>query len=66
MFGPVASDPTVARQGRLAADSPKVSRAIASARAWVRAVAWEHAGGQAPDDDTDAADPLVIDRTRQG
>ena len=62
LFGPVASDPTVSRTiDRLAADSAAVLAAIDTARAAARAQAWALAGDAAPDHDTDAARPLVID-----
>jgi hypothetical protein len=62
VFGPVASDPTVSRLiDTLAADAPAALAAIASARATARARAWELAGDRAPDHDTHATTPLVID-----
>lgn len=62
VFGRVASDPTVSRTiDRLAADASAVLAAIDTARAAARARAWELAGDQAPDHDTDANRPLVID-----
>jgi hypothetical protein len=62
VFGPVASDPTVSRLiDTLAADAPAALAAIAAARAAARAQAWELAGQRAPDHDTDASRPLVID-----
>ncbi len=62
VFGPVASDPTVSRLiDALAADAPAALAAIAAARAATRAQAWELAGKHAPDHDSDAARPLVID-----
>ena len=62
LFGPVASDPTVSRLiDTLAADAPAALTAIASARSAARARAWSLAGAQAPDHDTTAARPLVID-----
>ena len=62
VFGPVASDPTVSRLiDSLAADAPAALAAIASARAAARATAWSLAGAHAPDHDTSAASPLVID-----
>ncbi|MFR9807425.1 IS1380 family transposase, partial [Pseudonocardia sp. RS010] len=62
LFGPVASDPTVSRTiDRLAADATAALAAIDTARATARARAWELAGEHAPDHDTDAARPLVID-----
>jgi hypothetical protein len=62
VFGPVASDPTVSRCiDTLAADAPAALAAIASARATARATAWSLAGAHAPDHDTSAASPVVID-----
>jgi hypothetical protein len=62
VFGLVASDPTVSRLiDALAADAPAALAAIAAARAATRAQAWELAGKHAPDHDSDAARPLVID-----
>ena len=62
LFGLVASDPTVSRTvDRLAADAAAVLAAIDTARAAARAHAWALAGQAAPDHDSDAADPLVID-----
>ena len=62
VFGPVASDPTVSRLiDALAADAPAALAAINAARAAARASAWSLAGVHAPDHDTDAARPLVID-----
>jgi hypothetical protein len=62
VFGPVASDPTVSRTvDRLAQDATAVLAAIDAARATARARAWELAGDQAPDHDTDVATPLVVD-----
>jgi hypothetical protein len=62
VFGPVASDPTVSRLiDALAADAPVALAALASARATARATAWSLAGERAPDHDTSAAAPLVID-----
>jgi hypothetical protein len=62
VFGLVASDPTVSRLvDALAADAPAALAAIAAARARTRAQAWALAGTHAPDHDSDAARPLVID-----
>jgi hypothetical protein len=62
LFGPVASDPTVSRLiDTLAADAPAALAAINAARAAARRSAWAQAGAHAPDHDTDAARPLVID-----
>jgi hypothetical protein len=49
LFGPVASDPVVSRLvSRLAADAPRVLKAIRAARAAARDRAWELAGDAAP------------------
>ena len=62
VFGSVASDPTVSRLiARLAADAPKALKAIASARADARGIAWNKAGAHAPDHGIDEAHPLTID-----
>ena len=62
VFGPVASDPTVSRTiSALAGDAPRALAAIWAARAAARARAWDLAGKHAPDHDTNAAAPLVID-----
>jgi Transposase DDE domain group 1 len=62
VFGQVASDPTISRLiDTLAADAPAALAAIATARATARARAWSLAGEHAPDHDTDASRPLVID-----
>jgi hypothetical protein len=62
VFGPVASDPTVSRLiDTLAADAPAALAAIHAARAATRRTAWSLAGEHAPDHETDAARPLVID-----
>jgi hypothetical protein len=62
VFGAVASDPTVSRTiDRLADDATTVLAAIDTARATARARAWELAGRHAPDHDTGAAHPLVVD-----
>jgi hypothetical protein len=62
VFGPVASDPTVSRLiDTLASDVGAALAAIHTARAAARASAWSLAGEHAPDHDTDAARPLVID-----
>jgi hypothetical protein len=62
VFGPVDSDPTVSRLiGTLAADAPAALAAIAAARAAALAAAWGLAGEHAPDHDTDASSPVVID-----
>ncbi len=62
VFGSVASDPTVSRLfTTLAADAPTALRAINTARAAARQVAWAHAGAHAPDHDISAEKPLIID-----
>jgi hypothetical protein len=62
LFGRVASDPTVSRAiDRLAQDAGAALRAIATARAAARAVAWRLAGERAPDHGIDVDNPLVID-----
>lgn len=62
LFGAVASDPTVSRTiDALAADAPAVLAAISSARAVVRARAWQAAGSDAPDHEATARKPVVID-----
>jgi hypothetical protein len=61
-YGLVASDPTVSRTiAALAADAPAVLAAIDTARAAARARVWAAAGPDAPDHDTSAVAPLVID-----
>lgn len=62
LFGPVASDPTVSRTvTALAADAPAVLKAINTARAVARARAWKLARAHAPDHDTSAQAPLIVD-----
>lgn len=62
IFGQVASDATVSRTiTALAADADKSLAAIDRARAVTRTRAWTLAGTHAPDHDTDARSPLVID-----
>jgi hypothetical protein len=62
VFGPVASDPTVSRLiDTLAGDATAALAAIHAARAAARRRAWALAGEHAPDHDTGAARPLVID-----
>jgi hypothetical protein len=62
LYGLVASDPTVSRViDRLAADPVAALRALHAARAPARAAAWRLAGDRAPDHDTSAGTPLVID-----
>jgi len=52
LYGPVASDPVVSRLvTRLAADAPRVLKAIRGARAAARERAWELAGDAAPGTD---------------
>jgi len=62
LFGSVASDPTVSRTvAALAAEAAAALAAINTARAVARAQAWRLAGAHAPDHDTDARNPLVVD-----
>ncbi|WP_157633341.1 IS1380 family transposase [Tessaracoccus flavus] len=62
IYGPVASDPTVSRLiATLAEDADKAIKAIAGARQQARARAWALAGQHAPDYETSAEDPVVID-----
>jgi hypothetical protein len=62
VFGLVASDPTVSRLvDALAADAPAALAAINTARAAARERAWSLAGKSAPDHQTSASTPLVID-----
>jgi len=62
LYGLVTSDPTVSRTiAALAADAPAALAAINTARATARARVWTLAGVHAPDHDTDAAKPLVVD-----
>jgi len=62
VYGSVASDPTVSRTiTALAADAPAALAAMDTARAAARAQVWKRAGVNAPDLDTSAAVPLVID-----
>ena len=62
VYGRVASDPTVSRLiDTLAADAPAVLKVIDTARATARRRAWSLAGEQAPDHDTDAGSPLIVD-----
>ena len=62
LYGLVASDPTVSRTiAALAADAPAALAAINTARATARAQVWTLAGKHAPDHDTDAGKPLVVD-----
>jgi len=62
VFGAVTSDPTVSRQAdTLAADADQALTAIDSARAAARARVWAAAGKFAPDHETGAANPVVVD-----
>ncbi len=62
VFGHVASDPTVSRLiDTLAADAPAALAAINTARAAVRARVWDLADSDAPDHQSTASDPLIID-----
>ena len=62
VYGPVASDPTVSRLvDALAADGPRSLAAINAARAVARTQVWALAGPNAPDTETDAAHPLIVD-----
>ena len=62
VYGRVASDPTVSRTlDALAADAPAALQAIDTARSAARARVWALAGEHAPDYNTTAAAPLVID-----
>lgn len=62
VYGRVASDPTISRLiTTLAADAPKVLKAIDAARAEARAQVWRLAGQHAPTHAVDVKHPLVID-----
>ncbi len=62
LFGHVASDATVSRLvDTLAGDVEAALAAIDTARAAARAEVWRLAGDQAPDHDTGAGSPLIID-----
>jgi hypothetical protein len=62
LFGLVASDPTVSRLiDTLATDADKVLAALNSARAQVRARAWELAGEHAPDHGISPDHPVIVD-----
>ena len=62
IYGRVASDPTVSRTiDVLAADVDAALKAIDVARVAARATVWALAGGQAPDHNTDAENPLIVD-----
>jgi Transposase DDE domain group 1 len=62
LFGRVASDPTVSRTvDALAQDAPRALKAINAARAAARTRVWALAGEHAPDADTNAENPLIMD-----
>jgi hypothetical protein len=62
LYGPVASNATITRLIRaLADDADQALTAINTARAAARAHVWELAGTQAPNYDTDARTPLIVD-----
>lgn len=62
LYGPVASNPTITRLIRtLAADADQALAAINTARASARAHVWELSGAQAPNHETDASTPLIVD-----
>jgi hypothetical protein len=62
VYGRVASDPTVSRTiDVLAADADAALKAIDTARATARAIAWSLAGENAPDHATDVVQPLILD-----
>jgi len=62
VYGLVASDPTVSRTiDALAGQAPAVLKAINAARAQARAAVWALAGEQAPDAETSAEAPLIVD-----
>ncbi|WP_166823159.1 IS1380 family transposase [Brevibacterium limosum] len=62
LYGPVASNPTITRLIRtLADDADQALAAINTARTAARARVWELAGAQAPNHDSDARAPLVVD-----
>ncbi|MGC2978047.1 IS1380 family transposase [Brevibacterium sp. FAM 25378] len=62
LYGPVASNPTITRLIRtLADDADQTLAAINTARAAARAHVWELAGAHAPNHDTDARTPLIVD-----
>jgi hypothetical protein len=62
VYGLVASDPTVSRTiAVLAKDADRALGAINGARKVAREQAWKLAGVHAPDHDTNAASPLIID-----
>ena len=63
----MASDPIVSRTiSALAADAPRALAAIRAARAAARARARDLAGKHAPDHDSSAAAPLIIDLDATG
>jgi hypothetical protein len=62
LYGPVASNPTITRIIQtLASDVDRGLAAINQARAAARTRVWKLAGEHAPNHDTDAQDPLIID-----
>ncbi|MGC3023522.1 IS1380 family transposase, partial [Brevibacterium sp. FAM 24630] len=62
LYGPVASNPTITRLIRtLAVDADRVLAALNTARAAARARVWELSGAQAPNHETDASTPLIVD-----
>jgi len=62
LYGPVASNPTITRLIRtLAANADDAVAAINTARAAARARVWELSGAQAPNHDSDAQTPLIVD-----
>lgn len=62
LYGPVASNPTITRIIRtLADDADQALAAINTARALARARVWELAGAQAPNYDSHATSPLIVD-----
>jgi hypothetical protein len=62
LYGPVASNPTITRLIRtLADDADQALAAINTARAAARARVWELSGAQAPNYDSDARIPLIVD-----
>ncbi|WP_152345664.1 IS1380 family transposase [Brevibacterium sp. CFH 10365] len=62
LYGPVASNPTITRLIRtLAANADDAVAAINTARAAARARVWGLSGAQAPNHDSDAQTPLIVD-----
>ena len=62
VYGPVASDPAGSRLiAALAEDADRAIPAIAGARQQARATVWALAGEHAPDHESTAEDPVVID-----